>query len=147
MKNFPVKKFKQRFTIAQCSEFPRTREEALVEKSRYYFPDKKCPNGHLYVRYTSGGCVECQGYMRGSQIKIQSFTSEENKNKSTINKEDFRILMLDSKRHYLQKLGDNFCSKCKNELATIKSNISHSLTDAIRKKYGLTGEDNNILQE
>ena len=38
---------------------PKTRQEARELNSKYYYTDKKCINGHLSLRYTSGGCYVC----------------------------------------------------------------------------------------
>ena len=41
--------------------FAKTRAQAKVQGSRFYFSGQRCKNGHTAERYTStGGCVPCQ---------------------------------------------------------------------------------------
>lgn len=38
---------------------PKSHSEAQKIKSKYYYKDKKCINGHNFIDYTNGGCALC----------------------------------------------------------------------------------------
>lgn len=41
-------------------ELPKSWSEAKARGARFYFPGKFCPNGHMSVRLTQGGCFGCK---------------------------------------------------------------------------------------
>jgi hypothetical protein len=46
-------------TTGDNMDYPRTRKEALITGTAYYFTGQPCKHGHVALRKTKGACVEC----------------------------------------------------------------------------------------
>lgn len=47
-------------STATMAEWPASRAEARRIGAKFYFTGNPCPNGHVGLRYRSGGCLDCR---------------------------------------------------------------------------------------
>lgn len=46
-------------SVPSTADLPRSRGAAAALGASYYFTGRSCKHGHLSVRYTKGGCIQC----------------------------------------------------------------------------------------
>lgn len=115
-------------------DLPKTAAQARSQGSSHYFTGKQCKNGHLSIRSTKGGCLECakkRARDRRSDPEANERINQQRKNLRKANSSSYRKEKELKKRRY-------------NEDPKFREKIREN---QIQRDYGIDLETYKLINE